>query len=87
VRPSRLVHVPQRDASLATLVATLRPGGWLLVEEADPALQLLACPDEVGADEALANRLRYGFRSLMAERGVDPKSTATSPTWPAGAST
>jgi len=66
-----LVHVPQRDAALAALVAALRPGGWLLLEEADPALQPLACPDETGADEQLANRLRHGFRALMAERGVD----------------
>jgi hypothetical protein len=79
-----LVHVRQRDAALATLVATLRPGGWLLVEEADPALQPLACPDEVGADEALANRLRHGFRSLMAERGVDLAYGRTLPrkVWP-----
>jgi SAM-dependent methyltransferase len=66
-----LVHVPQRDAALAALVTTLRPGGWLLLEEADPALQPLACPDETGPDEELANRLRHGFRALMAERGVD----------------
>jgi hypothetical protein len=66
-----LVHVPQREAALAALVAALRPGGWLLLEEADPALQPLACPDETGPDEVLANRLRHGFRALMAERGVD----------------
>jgi SAM-dependent methyltransferase len=52
-----LVHVPQRDEALASMVEALKPGGWLLVEEADPALQL-------------ANRLKAGFRTLMAERGV-----------------
>jgi SAM-dependent methyltransferase len=30
-----LVHVPDRAAALATMVAALRPGGWLLVEDAD----------------------------------------------------
>ncbi|MEV6928178.1 methyltransferase domain-containing protein [Dactylosporangium sp. NPDC051485] len=66
-----LVHVPQRAAALSALVGALRPGGRLLLEEADPALQPLACPDEAGEDERRANRLRHAFRSLMAERGVD----------------
>jgi SAM-dependent methyltransferase len=66
-----LVHVPQRADALQTLVRSLKPGGWLLVEDADPALQPLLCPDESGPEQVLANRLRRGFRSLMAERGVD----------------
>jgi hypothetical protein len=66
-----LVHVPQRAEALQTLVHSLKPGGWLLVEDADPALQPLLCPDESGPEQVLANRLRNGFRSLMAERGVD----------------
>ncbi len=35
-----LVHIPERDEVLARLVSCLRPGGWLLVEEPDNALQL-----------------------------------------------
>ena len=66
-----LVHVPERDAALANMVAALRPGGVLLVEDADPALQPLSCLEETGPEEVLANRLRRGFRSLLAERGVD----------------
>jgi SAM-dependent methyltransferase len=66
-----LVHVPARDAALATMVAALRPGGVLLVEDADPALQPLSCLEETGPEQVLANRLRRGFRSLLAERGVD----------------
>lgn len=66
-----LVHVPQRDEALRSLVSALRPGGWLLIEDADPALQPLACPDEYDDASALANRLRKGFRALMADRGVD----------------
>ncbi len=66
-----LVHVPERDAALANMVAALRPGGFLLVEDADPALQPLSCLEEIGPPEVLANRLRRGFRSLLAERGVD----------------
>ncbi|HEY0817065.1 MAG TPA: methyltransferase domain-containing protein [Pseudonocardia sp.] len=66
-----LVHVPQREAALAAMASVLRPGGWLVLEEADPALQPLVCLDETGPDEALANRLKTGFRHLMTERGVD----------------
>jgi SAM-dependent methyltransferase len=66
-----LVHLPDRDRVLASLVRALRPGGWLLLEEADPALQPLVCPDGSGPEQELANRLKTGFRSLMAARGVD----------------
>ncbi|HEX4245485.1 MAG TPA: methyltransferase [Acidimicrobiales bacterium] len=66
-----LVHVPQRVEALAAMVAALRPGGWLLVEEADPALQPRVCVDEYGPEQRLANRLKDGFRTLMADRGVD----------------
>jgi SAM-dependent methyltransferase len=66
-----LVHVPQRDAALAAMASVLRPGGWLVLEEADPALQPLVCIDEIGPAQALANRLKTGFRSLMTQRGVD----------------
>lgn len=66
-----LTHVPRREAALAAMVGALRPGGWLLVEEADPGLQPLLCPDEYGPAQQLANRLRRGFRSLMAGREAD----------------
>jgi SAM-dependent methyltransferase len=66
-----LVHLADRDAALRTMVDSLRPGGVLLVEDADPALQPLACPDERGDDERLANSVRRGFRELLAERGAD----------------
>jgi len=66
-----LVHVPERDVALDNMVAALRPGGVLLVEDADPALQPLSCLEETGPEQVLANRLRRGFRALLAERGVD----------------
>lgn len=66
-----LVHVPQRARALRSMVNALQPGGWLLIEDADPALQPLICPDEVGQAQQLANRLREGFRALMVERGAD----------------
>ncbi len=66
-----LVHVPERDQALSTMVTCLRPGGVLLVEDADPALQPRSCLEETNPEEVLANRLRRGFRYLLSERGVD----------------
>lgn len=66
-----LVHVPDRDRALRSMIQALRPGGRLLIEDADPALQPLICPDEYGPEQRLANRLRKGFRRLLAERSAD----------------
>lgn len=66
-----LVHVADRDRALRSMVAALRPGGWLFVEDADPALQPLGSPYEQGPRERLANRIRTGFRAMLAERGAD----------------
>ncbi|GAB1516198.1 class I SAM-dependent methyltransferase [Actinophytocola sp. KF-1] len=66
-----LVHLADRAAALRVMIGALRPGGWLVLEDADPALQPLACPDERGPAEELANRLRTRMRTLMAERGAD----------------
>ncbi|WP_225831445.1 methyltransferase [Streptomyces sp. NK08204] len=66
-----LVHVPDRDRALHSMIKALRPGGRLLIEDADPALQPLLCPDEWGPEQRLANRLRQGFRELLAGRGAD----------------
>ncbi|MFK0264446.1 methyltransferase domain-containing protein [Streptomyces angustmyceticus] len=66
-----LVHVADRDAALRSMIRALRPGGRLLIEDADPALQPLICPDECGPEQELANRLRRGFRRLLEQRGAD----------------
>ncbi|MFD5847871.1 methyltransferase [Streptomyces chartreusis] len=66
-----LVHVPDRERALSSMIESLRPGGRLLIEDADPALQPLICPDESGPEQQLANRLRQGFRKLLADCGAD----------------
>jgi SAM-dependent methyltransferase len=66
-----LVHVPAREDALASMVQAIRPGGWLLVEDADPALQPLSSLDPRTPEEELANRVRTGFRTLLSERGAE----------------
>jgi ubiquinone/menaquinone biosynthesis C-methylase UbiE len=66
-----LVHLARRDTALQSMIKVLRRGGTLLIEDADPALQPLACPDEHGPEHQLANKLRNGFRMLLAGRGAD----------------
>ncbi|GAA3158391.1 methyltransferase domain-containing protein [Nonomuraea salmonea] len=74
-----LVHVPDRARALETMVAALRPGGFLLVEDADTELQPLACLDETGSAQRRANRLRRAVRELMARRGTDLRFGRTLP--------
>ncbi|WP_412736347.1 methyltransferase domain-containing protein [Krasilnikovia sp. MM14-A1259] len=74
-----LVHLPDRVRALATMVAALRPGGWLLVEDADTALQPLACLDDNGAAQRRANRLRNAVRELLTRRGADLRYGRTLP--------
>lgn len=66
-----LVHVRERDRALRNMVSALKPGGWLVIEDADPALQPLSCIDAYGPEQELANRIRQGFRNLLSNRGAD----------------
>jgi len=66
-----LVHVPDRERALAAMASVLAPGGWLVIEDADPQLQPLACLEARGEADELANRLRLGFRALLTARGAD----------------
>jgi SAM-dependent methyltransferase len=66
-----LMHLPNRDKALRSMVHALKPGGWLLIEEADPALQPFSCLDAHGPEHELANQIRRGFRSLLSARGAD----------------
>src|ERR1039458_527484 len=71
-----LVHVADRDRALSSMVNVLRPGGWLLLEDADPALQPLLCPERYDPAQRLAKTVKAGFPQLMAERGARPTHQA-----------
>jgi SAM-dependent methyltransferase len=64
-----LEHVYDYAAGLEAMAGALRPGAWLLVESADPLLQPLACPDESGAEQALANKLRHAIWGVETHSG------------------
>lgn len=69
VHPRLVVeHLPRREVAMHTMTQALRPGGWLLIESADPQLQPLACPDEAGPTQKLANRLLQASWTLQARR-------------------
>jgi SAM-dependent methyltransferase len=67
-----LVHVPAREEALRRMVQAIRPGGWVLVEDFDMAMQPLAVVDPQSEADVRANQIRVGFRTLLGERGVDP---------------
>lgn len=73
-----LVHVPDRERALRSMVKALRPGGRLLIEDGDPALQPLLCPDEHGPEQQLANRLRHGFPQAPGRAGAPTSPTVVS---------
>ena len=66
-----LTHVPARDEALHRMGAALAPGGWLVVEDFDPALLPAACVEVTTQAQQRANKIRRGFLDLLAGRGVD----------------
>jgi len=65
-----LTFVPGREGALMRMVAALKPGGWLLVEElvapiAGPALT-------ASSDSELANKSRRAIEEVIRRRGGDP---------------
>lgn len=66
-----LLHLPERLAVLDKLVAALRPGGWLVLEEFDCGwTPVLAAPDAPSMD--LFDRVHAALMSLLETAGADP---------------
>src|SRR3954467_5346311 len=66
-----LIHVPERERALQRMVAALRPGGWLLIEDFDSVMQPLSCVDAVGPEQERANKIKDAFRTLLVQRGAE----------------
>lgn len=67
-----LIHVRDRDAALENMIAALRPGGWIVLEDFDMDLQPPHCIDDRSPHAALAQKICDGLRSLLISGGVDP---------------
>lgn len=64
-------HLPEWDEVLPRLVAALRPGGWLLVEELDPMHRYQPHPRD--ERDHLLNRVGDAFTATLASRGGNPQ--------------
>jgi SAM-dependent methyltransferase len=62
-----LSHLPDRDKALGRMVAALRPGGWLVVEEFDVSLQ----PDPTVSPTERPLKIFSAIRAVMTNHGVD----------------
>lgn len=65
-----LIHIPERDNVLNRLVATLKPGGWLVAEEFDG---LSLCADPVNSPGEHALKTHQAMQWLSQIRGADPR--------------
>jgi SAM-dependent methyltransferase len=63
-----LMHLAERERALRNMVGTLKPGGWLLVEEADLVTWL---PDPRMEGVALFSKGAAAFNQVQAAAGVD----------------
>jgi len=66
-----LVHLRERATALHNLVVSLRPGGWLLLEDFDSDIAPDAFPAAETAEAALGNKMARSIRALLAQRGAD----------------
>jgi SAM-dependent methyltransferase len=65
-----LIHIPERTAVLERLVAALKPGGWLVIEDFD-ALSLLPDPAVSPAESRLESF--DAMRAYFARAGADSR--------------
>jgi len=67
-----LTFVPQREAALTRMVAALRPGGWLLVEELVMRPPMAAFDQRDHPDLAFVRQWREALCELMRRNAGDP---------------
>lgn len=65
-----LMHIPARDEVLTRLVAALKPGGWLVIEDFD----VLAVPPDASINPAEAHfAASEAMRKYLTAGGADPR--------------
>lgn len=64
-----LMHLVNPDAVTERLLYSLRPGGWLVVEELDPMLPYV--PNPMTEVDVLINEVGDAFTRALARRGAD----------------
>ena len=67
---SRLVlgHIREREKALRRMLSSLKPGGWLVGEDADRASVMLICPADRPSSE-LFMKIEQGKDAVLAARG------------------
>jgi SAM-dependent methyltransferase len=65
-----LIHLPERDAVLDRMVAALKPGGHLLLEDFDATGRAL-CAHDPHDDDTLLNTVSRAFGTLLEAGGGD----------------
>jgi SAM-dependent methyltransferase len=66
-----LCHLPERERALDRIVGSLKPGGWLLIEEPDFVSEHLVGTDSHA--QALFRKVTGAKAQLDAARGFDPE--------------
>lgn len=65
-----LLHIPERAAVLEKMVAALKPGGWLVIEDFDTASVL---PDPAANEQERRVETAEALRAYMIRGGVDAR--------------
>ena len=63
-----LMHLPEREAALKRIIASLKPGGWIVLEEFD-CLSIEPDPSVNPGEEVV--KLRVALEQILSARGVD----------------
>ena len=64
-----LVHLPERERVLDSLVGSLRPGGWVVIEDFDN--MFLDIGTAATPEQAVVRKVALAFKRLLHDRGAD----------------